>query len=259
MILWCDGAHSPAENMRRDTALLAAAHGAQEAGHAVLRLFRFAPAGITLGANQRPERELDLERVAAAGIAWAVRPTGGRAIWHEEEWTFSLACRLGPGGWAADPAAAYARTTELLARAFRTLGVPVERSPGSPRGVGSPRGIGAPAAPCFASTARHELTLAGRKFAGVAQRERGGALLQQGSLLLGDSHLRLADWLRVDGPDRERVRAALSAATAHAGGWIPADAPLDRLAAALAELLPDAERVFGEAGARLAGRGAVAT
>lgn len=259
MILWCDGAHSPAENMRRDTALLAAAHGATEPGHAVLRLFRFAPAGITLGANQRPERELDLERVGAAGIAWAVRPTGGRAIWHEEEWTFSLACRLGPGGWAADPVGAYARTTELLARAFRALGVPVERSPGSPRGVGSPRGTGAPAAPCFASTARHELTLAGRKFAGVAQRERGGALLQQGSLLLGDSHLRLADWLRVDGPDRERVRAALSAATAHAGGWIPADEPLDRLAVALAELLPDAERVFGEAGARLAGRGAVAT
>jgi len=256
MILWCDGGHSPAENMRRDAALLAAAQAAPGAGHAVLRLFRFAPAGITLGANQRPERELDLERVGVAGIAWAVRPTGGRAIWHDEEWTFSLACRLGPGGWAADAATAYARTTGLLAEAFRALGVPVERSPGTPRGVGSPRGAGAPAAPCFASTARHELTLAGRKFAGVAQRESRGALLQQGSLLLGDSHLRLADWLRVDGPERDRVRAVLAGATAHAGAWLPADAPLERLADALAALLPGTERISGEAGAWLAAPGA---
>jgi lipoate-protein ligase A len=253
MILWCDGAHSPAENMRRDALLLGRARTTPDARHAVLRLFRFAPAGITLGANQRPERELDLERAGAAGVPWAVRPTGGRAIWHDEEWTFSLACRLGPGGWAADAAAAYARTTALLERAFRSLGVPVERSPGTPRGVGSPRGAAGPAAPCFASTARHELTLDGRKFAGIAQRESGGALLQQGSLLLGDSHLRLADWLRADEPARGRVRAALAAATAHAGAWIPANAPLQRLADALAPLLAGAERVDGEAGAALAG------
>lgn len=251
MILWCDGAHAPAENMRRDAGLLAAVR--EDPGRpVVLRLFRFAPAGITLGANQRAERELDLARVEAAGVPWAVRPTGGRAIWHEQEWTFSLACRLGPGGWGADSAAAYARTTTLLAAAFRSLGAPVERSPGSPRGVGAPRVAGGPAAPCFASTARHELTLAGRKFAGVAQRESGGALLQQGSLLLGDSHLKLADWLRADAAGRERVRAALAAATAHAGAWIAADAPLERLADALAALLPGAGRVAGAEGEALA-------
>lgn len=256
MILWCDGAHSPAENMRRDAALLAAAR-ADTARPDVLRVFRFDPAGITLGASQRPERELDLARVEAAGVPWALRPTGGRAIWHDEEWTFSLTCRLGPRGWAGDPATAYARTSALLAGAFRTLGVPVEQSAGTPRGVGSPRGAGAPAAPCFASTARLELTLGGRKFAGVAQRESRGALLQQGSLLLGDSHLRLADWLRAGPADRERVRAALASATAHAGAWIPADAPLERLADALAGLLPGVERVDGPAGEPLAGPEAV--
>ena len=118
MILWCDGAHSPAENMRRDAALLAAAV-ADPARMTVLRLFRFAPPGITLGANQVPEHELDVERLRAAGIEWAVRPTGGRAIWHDEEWTFSLACRLGPTGWAATGREAYARTAGVLARAFR--------------------------------------------------------------------------------------------------------------------------------------------
>jgi lipoate-protein ligase A len=251
MILWCDGAHDPAENMCRDAALLATAV-AEPARPAVLRVFRFAPPGVTLGANQRPERELDLGRMAARGLPWAVRPTGGRAIWHDQEWTFSLACALGPEGWAASAANAYARTAELLAAALHALGVPVELSPGSPRGVGSPRGAGGPAAPCFASTARHELTLGGRKFAGIAQRECGSALLQQGSLLLGESHLALADVLRLDDSGRERVRAGLRAATAHAGAWLPADSPLERLADALAKELPGAERLAGEAGLRLA-------
>lgn len=252
MILWCDGAHSPAENMRRDAALLAGAQAAEPPRPTVLRLFRFAPAGITLGASQRPDRELDLARVTAAGVPWAVRPTGGRAIWHDEEWTFSLSARLGPGGWAADPAAAYARTAGLLAAAFRALGVPVELSPGSPRGVGGPRGAAGPAPPCFASAARHELTLGGRKFAGIAQRRSGGALLQQGSLLLGDAHLRLADWLRLEAGEREQVRARLADATAHAGAWLPPRTPLERFAEALAGVVPEAERTDGQAGAGLA-------
>src|SRR5258705_2224055 len=79
MILWVDGAHDPRENMRRDERLLAAAEGGALAGP-VLRLFTFAPAGITLGRAQDPARVLDLERCARDRVPWAVRPTGGRAI-----------------------------------------------------------------------------------------------------------------------------------------------------------------------------------
>src|SRR5438132_1423992 len=88
MILWVDGDHDPAENMRRDTSLLAAA----ERGAApVLRLFGFRPWGITLGHGQRAEHALDLARCAADRVPWVARPTGGRAIFHAQEWTFSLA------------------------------------------------------------------------------------------------------------------------------------------------------------------------
>src|SRR5258705_11210565 len=78
MILWVDGAHDPRENMRRDERLLAAAEGGALAGP-VLRLFTFAPAGITLGRAQDPARVLDLERCARDRVPGAVRPTGGRA------------------------------------------------------------------------------------------------------------------------------------------------------------------------------------
>jgi lipoate-protein ligase A len=251
MMLWCDGAHDARENMRRDAALLAAMAGGRLTAP-VLRLFTFSPAGITLGHSQVPDHELDLARLAADGIGWAVRPTGGRAIFHDQEWTFSFTLPLGEAGGAA-ATAAYERTCRLLAAALGRLGLDVEFSPGGPRGVGSPRVAGGPAAPCFASAARNELTLAGRKFAGIAQRRVRGALLQQGSLLLGDAHLRLADYLRLEPRAREAARAALAAGTAHAGSRLGTGAPLDRLAAAIASVSRPLEELRGEPGAKALG------
>lgn len=246
-IVWCDGAHDARENMRRDAALLdAAARG--DLVEPVLRLFTFRPAGITLGHSQDPQRELDLARLERDGVGWAVRPTGGRAIFHDEEWTFSLATRLGGDGWAADPAAAYARTCGVLAGALARLGVPARLSAGSPRGVGTPRAMRGAAAPCFASTARHELTLDGRKLAGIAQRAVRGALLQQGSLLLGESHLRLVDYQRVADADRPGLRALLALASAHAGAFVAPGTALEALADAVAAELPGAHRIDGAAG-----------
>lgn len=247
LVLWHDGAHDAPENMARDEALLARA-AARTLPGTVLRLFTFAPPGITLGRGQDPAHELDLARLAADGVRWARRPTGGRAIWHEDEWTFSLTTTLSASGWAATPAAAYERTGRLLAAAFATLGVPATLAPGKPAGPGGPRARSGPAPPCFASTARHELVLEGRKLAGIAQRVVRGALLQQGSLLLGDAHTRLADYVAPGGPERGLLREEWRRAAATAGGRLGADRSLGRLAEALAARLSDAQRLRGEVG-----------
>lgn len=244
MILWCDGAHAPGENMRRDAALLA---GAGRGAPPVLRLFRFAPHGITLGASQRPEVELDLARCAADGVPWAMRPTGGRAIFHAEEWTYALAAALDDDVWGGSRARAYDAVSRLVLGSLRRLGVPAALAPGR-AGDLRPRGRGGPAAPCFASTARHEVVLDGRKLVGSAQRRTSHALLQQGSVLLGPGHLRLADYQRVAPDARERVRRELAAAAAHADPWIPGTAPLERWAEALGAERPEARRVDGAAG-----------
>ena len=100
--LWVDGAHDAPTNMARDAALLERAE-AGALGGPLLRLFTFSPPGITLGRGQDPETELDATAVTRDGVRWAVRPTGGRAIWHEEEWTFSLVTTLDAEGWANSP------------------------------------------------------------------------------------------------------------------------------------------------------------
>jgi lipoate-protein ligase A len=253
MILWCDGGHDPAENMRRDAALLeAAAAGAEP----VLRLFTFVPPGITLGRAQDPARELDLDRCRTAGLQWAVRPTGGRAIYHDEEWTYSLAASLADPAWGGRLEAAYGKVSRLLVASLTRLGVPATLAAGSARGDLAPRSAAGAAAPCFASTARHEIVIGGRKLVGSAQRRTARALLQQGSLLLGRAHLKLADFLAIPDQAREQVRARLERASAHAGYWLGPRPPLARWAdALLAELPPGTRRVEGDEGLRVTGAG----
>ncbi len=262
MILWCDGGHEPFENMRRDEVLLAhmdkAADGTP-AAEPILRLFRFEPPGITLGRAQDPYRTLDLERCATDGVSWAVRPTGGRAIFHDEEWTYSLTCRIADAEWGGSLAQAYTRVSGLIHASLAALGLPVALTAARPlvpaelpehgEGVATTD----PARPsCFASTARHEIELAGRKFVGSAQRRTAFALLQQGSVLLGDSHLRLADYLCVEAAARDRVRSSLAQNARPGGAWLGADWSLARWELSLAGVLgPRVRRVSASEGAFL--------
>lgn len=242
MILWCDGAHDAPENMRRDLALWSRAESSRDRFEPVLRLFQFRPAGITLGYAQRPGDELDLARCRAEGVRWAVRPTGGRAIFHDQEWTYSLTAALDDPDWGGSQRATYERIGGMLRDSLAVLGVHTElaRAATGDPGPRAPRG---PARPCFASTARLELLREGRKLAGSAQRRGARAYIQQGSLLLGAAHLRLADYLRTPGQSRRRdVRDALAAGSTHAGDAIPAAAPLESWAIALESVLGEGVR-----------------
>ena len=267
MILWCDGAHPPDENMRRDAALLASLEASEPLPSAVLRLFRFAPHGITLGHSQKAEQVLDLDRCRLDGVPWAVRPTGGRAIFHAEEWTYSLAAAIEDPLWGGTLSQAYDRAATLVLRSLVRLGVPatlaargVEARSGAADGRHAPPRAGDAAPPaardpsraaCFASTARHEIVLAGRKLAGSAQRRGARALLQQGSVLLGPGHERLADYLNLAEAERAAARADLATAAAHAGQALGPDPPLERWADALVAELPGVRRFDGAAGEHL--------
>jgi lipoate-protein ligase A len=226
MILWVDGAHDAAENMRRDAQLLDAA-GRGALAEPILRLFQFDPHGITLGYGQEPGRELDLVACRARDLGWARRPTGGRAILHVQEWTYALVSPIAHPDWGGTLGEAYERASALVAASLRTLGVPCTIAGRGDRPERAGRAttfrLGAP---CFASTSRHEIVIEGRKCVGSAQRRTANALLQQGSVLLGDGHLAIADVLAVPDDRRERIRRDLNAVSTHAGAWIVPGTPL---------------------------------
>ena len=236
MILWCDGAHDAPENMRRDLELWQRAEGTGAAFEPAMRLFRFEPHGITLGHSQRPEDELDLAQCRADGVTWAVRPTGGRAIFHAEEWTYSVVARLDDPEWGGSQRETFERIGRLLRDSLGGLGVECELARAS-GGRLAPRSGGHAAPPCFATTTRLELVRGGRKLAGSAQRRGARAYIQQGSVLLSDGHLRLADYLKLPEPARESARAALAWASMHAGDVVSPAEPLETWADAIERVL----------------------
>jgi len=92
----------------------------------------------------------------------------------------------------------------------------------------------------------------GGKLVGSAQRHTARAYLQQGSVLLGEGHLRLVEYLALADVDRGRIREDLRRAAGSADRWLGREAPLERFADALhAELRPRSDRVEGASGAFL--------
>ena len=81
------GANCGAYNMGVDQVLAAAA-----AQGPVLRFYGWDPPAVSCGWNQQPEREANIEACRALGIDVVRRPTGGRAVLHWEELTYSVAC-----------------------------------------------------------------------------------------------------------------------------------------------------------------------
>ena len=161
--------------MALDQALL---DGAEEAGTAALRLYRWEPPCLSLGRNESTRR-YDRAQIEQRGIDVVRRPTGGRAVWHEHEVTYAVAAPVDAFG---SPRTAYRTIHERLAAALRCLGAAATLAPTRPTAKPPDR----PSA-CFSSPIGGEVLVAGRKVIGSAQVRQGGAFLQHGSILLGGS------------------------------------------------------------------------
>ncbi|HVN76606.1 MAG TPA: biotin/lipoate A/B protein ligase family protein [Thermoanaerobaculaceae bacterium] len=173
-----DGARRGAWNMALDEALVETVDAGRSAP--VLRLYRWAPPALSLGFSQ-PYAAADAAFCAAHGVDVVRRPTGGRAVLHHLELTYSVAAPLGRGALTHDLQAAYQAICLALVRGLASLGVPAEVS-GRPKGelVKPTQAI-----PCFVGPAAGEVVARGRKLVGSAMRRVGDSILQHGSILEG--------------------------------------------------------------------------
>jgi lipoate-protein ligase A len=157
---------------------------ARETGEGVVRVYSWLRPTISFGRNQRVRGAYDPARAAEAGLDVVRRMTGGRALVHHREITYSVGAPAHDGD---DLRASYARINALLVDALRQLGVDVLIAGRSDRLP--PPG----SAPCFERPAEGELVHAGRKLVGSAQVRERGAWLQHGSLLVHDDQHRLGE------------------------------------------------------------------
>ena len=171
---------SGAENMALDDALLARARRENEA---VFRVYSWAEPTLSFGRNQTAVGAYDARRARDQGVAVVRRPTGGRALLHHREVTYSVTAPLGNGSSLRE---SYMRINRLLVDGLRRLGVAVEVA------VPQERAIAPSAAACFERPAAGELVVAGRKLVGSAQWRDEGAMLQHGSILVNDDQAMVA-------------------------------------------------------------------
>jgi len=171
--------------MARDMALQARA---ARTGETVFSVYSWSRPTLSFGRNQPASGLYDLDRIRAAGIDVVRRPTGGRAILHNREVTYSVTAPLED---AAPLRETYSRINRILQNGLSRLGVAVVPAMSSERAaVPSIR-------PCFEAPAEGELVAQGSKLVGSAQYRDDGALLQHGSILVNDDQSSLPDFARL--------------------------------------------------------------
>ncbi|HZB97380.1 MAG TPA: hypothetical protein VE219_02155 [Candidatus Sulfotelmatobacter sp.] len=210
-----DGHHNGTENMRRDLELLNSVLRGE--AQIAARIYGFSPPCLSIGRLQ-PWDDVDAERCSRDGIDIVRRPTGGRAVLHEDEVTYAIACRVDDSRFGGDVAASCRRIHGLIARALEGLCIQVMQA--SPRVRGEQRRHAA-VPDCFANAAAHELVdIWGRKIVGSAQIRRANALLQHGSIPFEPPRT----WLYMrrgagDGVDPSRSAPGLNSLLQRKAGW----------------------------------------
>ena len=156
-------------------------------GEAVFRAYAWEGPTLSLGRNQPARDEYAAGALREHGVSVVRRLTGGRAVLHHREVTYSVTAPYAPGSALRDE---YSRINEILVEGLRALGVDAAIA------IPSGRAPLPSTAPCFEEPTEGELVLGGRKLVGSAQYREGGALLQHGSILVDDDQLLVAALLR---------------------------------------------------------------
>jgi lipoate-protein ligase A len=185
-------------NMAVDEALLESAGRGESLP--TLRLYAWAPPCLSLGQAQ-PFADVDVTRLRARGWQAVRRLTGGRAILHTDELTYSVTAPPDEPRVAGTVLESYNRLAQALLSAVHDLGLPVEMKEGKADGNGNPNPV------CFEVPSTYEITVNGKKLIGSAQARRRDGVLQHGSLPLTGDLARICQALSF--PD-ESARAAAS-------------------------------------------------
>jgi len=235
-----------ATNMATDEAILRAVAAGRVPP--TLRLYGWEPACLSLGRTQRAA-DVDLDAVRAAGFGLVRRPTGGKAILHMDELTYSVTAPETEPRVAGSIVESYRRLSAGLARGLERLGMEelvVDQRAQNRRAGGGPV--------CFEVPSDYEITAGGRKLVGSAQMRARRGVLQHGTLpLYGD--ISCICPLLVIRPDPARVRARATTVAETLGRPVTWDEAADALAEGFVSalnlrlepgVLSDEERAWAE-------------
>ena len=197
--LLMDRPREGAYNMAVDEAILIS-HALGEVPP-TLRLYQWSPPAVSIGFSQNLTKEVDVKNCSHLGIDIVRRPTGGRAVLHDKELTYSVIIhtRMLPGSVLET----YKFLSQGLLEAINLLGLTARIAPKPVKSLnpGSPS--------CFDSSSWYEIEVSGKKLVGSAQTRKKDVLLQHGAILM---ELDINKLLQVLAAPSEKVRQRLAAA-----------------------------------------------
>ncbi len=173
-----------------------------KSGQGFFRLYYWEPYCISLGANQA-QTEINEELCKKDGIEIVKRPTGGRAILHAEEITYSFVIAITD---VFQPRIVYKLISEALIESLAKYNSILSEcslennQPNFRNLLQTNSGI-----VCFASTAQNEVNFRGKKLIGSAQRKIDGKILQHGSILIGKRHKDLPKYLNISEEEKAKL------------------------------------------------------
>jgi lipoate-protein ligase A len=145
-----------------------------------VRFYGWSPPALSVGYFQSWKKEIDEGACRTRGVDIVRRITGGRAVLHRDEVTYSVVCGKGDDFFGEGLWPAYRKIGLALVAGLQRLGVKADLARPVPGG-----GRAASRHPsCFSSSVGYEISSGGKKLVGSAQKRCSGAILQHGSILL---------------------------------------------------------------------------
>jgi lipoate-protein ligase A len=151
-----------------------------EAGNSppTVRFYAWNPPAVSVGYFQDSLKEVDIKACRDLGIDVVRRLTGGRAVLHDRELTYSVICHEDDPHFPDSILGTYKVISSCLVKGLNSLGIDASLTPSVKK-----EGKRSPSA-CFTSPSHYEITVDGKKLVGSAQRRGEGVFLQHGSILM---------------------------------------------------------------------------
>lgn len=174
------------------------------------RLYTWEPFCVSLGYNQKDDN-INKQAIEESNSELVRRPTGGRAVYHANELTYSIVHKVSN---EYTPTDLYRDIHILFAEAFKKSGIEtdlVKTNPDFKKFYNSDeRSVS-----CFASSARYELSFNERKIVGSAQRKMENIVLQHGSILIDKGYEKLSDFILTSKENQKRLTDFTLKTTTH--------------------------------------------
>ena len=165
----------------------------------VIRTYSWKPKAISIGYFQNAIRDFNIDKIKKSKIDFVRRTTGGRAVFHANEFTYSTVSHIDNTLLGNNLRDTYNVIGLAILKALHMSGF----SKLELKKINTSDNISKTVKPCFSSTGRYEIVYKNKKIVGSAQKRTRNIIQQHGSILLGNEHLKIIDFMNISDTEKK--------------------------------------------------------